>query len=306
MNSRKIIIFGGSGYIGMNLANALVEKDYDVIIISRNAPKKLGAYTFIEWDAKKIDLWAKSLEGVDSIINLVGRSVDCVKNAENCDAILRSRVDSTELIGKALKELKISPRVWIQMSTAHIYGDSLDTHCIEASTTGYGFAPYIGMRWEDAYKKSVPKETRQVIVRTSFVLGKHAGALPRLSLLVKMGLGGRVGHGEQGVSWIHEKDMSSLLIYAIEQESMQGIYLATAPNPVSNDSFMRTLRKTIGIPFGLPAFSPMVKFGATYILKSDYELGLYGRYCSSSRLKDEKFMFEFPNIEEALKEIYQG
>ena len=301
---KKIIIFGGSGFIGQNLARMLVVHDYEVHIVSRNKPKDcVGLFT--QWDAQTLGSWTELLEDAKAIVNLVGRSVDCIKTAENIDEILRSRVDSTLLIGEALKSVKVQPKTWVQMSTAHRYGDALDVTCTESSSFGYGMAPYVGKMWERAYAEVVPKEMKQVIVRTSFVLGKDGGALQRMATLTSWGLGGTLGHGKQGISWIHEDDMSALLLRAIENDNMQGVYITSAPNPVSNAKFMKKLRASLNVKIGLPAFAWMVKIGAPLLMNTDPELALYGRYCVSERLEEEGFEFAYQTLDEAFEDIFE-
>jgi NAD dependent epimerase/dehydratase family enzyme len=145
---------------------------------------------------------------------------------------------------------------------------------------------------------------RQVVLRTSFVLGRNRGALRRLAKLARWGFGGTVAHGRQGISWIHEEDMSRLFERAISNKEMHGVYVATAPNPVSNAEFMRELRRAVRAPFGLPAASFMVRMGAPLMLRSDPDLALYGRYCVSRRLKEEGFEFLFPHVGPALRDLY--
>ena len=117
------------------------------------------------------------------------------------------------------------PPVWVQMSTAHLYGDSIEIVCDEDAAFGYGLAPFVGCAWEEAYAEAVLPQMRQVILRTSFVLGRNGGALTRLARLVRWGLGGKVSHGRQGVSWIHEQDMNRLFVRAISDGDMQGAYI---------------------------------------------------------------------------------
>lgn len=147
---KKVVIFGGSGFLGLNLAKALLSNEYEVVIVSRNEPKEKGLWKFVTWDAQHLGEWTKEIDGAEAFVNLVGRTVDCVKTAENCDAILRSRVDATKLIAEALHKIKTLPKTWVQMSTAHIYGDSVEAICDESSTFGYGLAPYVGKKWEEA------------------------------------------------------------------------------------------------------------------------------------------------------------
>ncbi|MEQ8633317.1 TIGR01777 family oxidoreductase [Gimesia maris] len=302
--SNKIIIAGGSGFLGLNLAQYLTELDYEVVLLSRNEPRRQGSWRFVRWDARSVGEWCRELEGATAIVNLAGRTVDCIKTPDHCDEILRSRVEATQVFGKAVRKISSPPPVWVQMSTAHRYGDPPECVCDEDSAFGYGLAPFVAQEWEAAYSRSVLPEMRQVILRTSFVVGRNGGALSRLSKLVRWGLGGTVGSGQQGMSWIHELDMNRLFVRAITEESMQGAYIATAPQPVSNAEFMRALRKALKRPIGLPAASWMVRIGAPLLMKTDPELALYGRYCVSRRLREEEFEFSFPDLESALRDIY--
>lgn len=302
--SNKVIIAGGSGFLGLNLAQYLTELDYEVVLLSRNEPRRQGTWRFVRWDARSVGEWCRELEGAAAIVNLAGRTVDCIKTPDHCDEILRSRVEATEVLGKAVRNIQTPPPVWVQMSTAHRYGDPPECVCDEDSAFGYGLAPFVAQEWEAAYARAVLPEMRQVILRTSFVVGRNGGALSRLSKLVRWGLGGTVGSGQQGMSWIHELDMNRLFFRAITAESMQGAYIATAPEPVSNAEFMRALRKSLKMPIGLPAASWMVRIGAPLLMRTDPELALYGRYCVSRRLREEGFEFSFPDLESALQNIY--
>lgn len=300
----KIVIAGGTGFIGMNLARHLSSEGFEVVLVSRNPPKERGAWRHAAWDGRTVGDWAKELEDAAGLLNLAGRTVDCIKSPDHRDEILRSRVEATLALGAALREVKNRPAVWIQMATAHIYGDPPELVCDEDSPPGgCGLAPEVGKAWEQAYADSVPDNVRQVVFRTSFVLGRTSGAFPKMKLLARLGLGGRVASGRQGISWIHETDMTRLLTRALTDESMTGLYVATAPHPVSQATFMKTLRKASGIPFGLPATESMVRFGAHFLLRTDPELVLYGRYCVSRRLEEEGFAFQFPKIEHALADL---
>lgn len=299
------MIVGGTGFLGRSLGAFLAARDYEVVLISRTAPKISGPWSHAVWDGQTVGHWADHIDGSSGVVNLAGRSVDCRKTPDHCDEILRSRVDATLALGEAVRAVQNPPSVWVQMSTAHIYGDPPDARVTEGSEFGYGLAPFVGRSWEAAFDRAAPPHIRKVVLRTSFVLGNREGALRRLEKVARLGLGGKVGHGRQGISWIHEVDMNRLFLRALTDEAMSGIYIATAPQPVSNAEFMSALRKALGVPIGLPAAAWMVKFAAP-VLRTDPELALYGRYCTSRRLAEEGFEFRYPEIGGALSALYRA
>ena len=274
-----------------------------MVIVSRNQPKSEGQWRFVKWDAETLGDWIACLEGAYGIVNVVGKTVDCVKTPANCDLILRSRVLSVQLIGQALKQLKVLPKVWIQMSTAHIYGDPPSIVCDEDSHIGYGLAPFVGKAWEDSFWKCLPQSVRPVIFRTSFVIGNSGGAFKKLKWLTRLGLGGKVWHGHQGFSWLHIDDMDALFLHALKNQNMTGVFVASAPNPVSNKHFMKTLRRSIRMPLGLPATKWMIQLGCRWLLNTDPDIVLYGRYVKSSRLTQLGFDFKFPTLDKAINHL---
>jgi uncharacterized protein len=306
-NRGRIVIAGGSGFLGLSLAEHLTNTGWSVVILSRRPPRRDGPWSHVAWDARTGGEWATVLEDAHGLVNLVGRSVDCIKTPDHIDEILRSRTEATRALGRAVRSAKTPPRVWVQMSTAHIYGDPPSVTCTEDSPFGYGLAPFVGQAWEHEFQQQLLPTQRGVVFRTSFVVGRDrgagGGALARLRMLVRCGLGGTVGTGTQGMSWIHEADLNRLFERSLTNDNMQGAYIASSPNPVSQREFMRTLRRIIGMPIGLPAFSWMVRFGAPLLMRTDPELALYGRYVVSKRLREERFEFQFPHLENALRDL---
>lgn len=307
ISGKRIVIAGGSGFLGLSLATFFTAKGATVVLLSRSEPKQSGDWRYCRWDGRSVGDWCKEIDGADAVINLAGRSVNCIKTPDHQDEILRSRVEATRVIGAAMGLAKRPPSVWVQMSTAHIYGDPPSTMCDEYSAEGVGFAPTIGRAWEAAFSESLLPNQRGVVMRTSFVLGRDrgagGGALEMLRFLTRLGLGGKVGRGTQGMSWIHEEDLCRLFEIAITDESMSGSYIVSSPYPVSQDEFMRTLRQTMGVPFGLPAFEWMVRIGAPLFFRTDPELVLYGRYVQSRRLAERGFEFLHPRLDSALKDL---
>ena len=305
--SGPIVIAGGSGFLGVSLAKHLAALGRSVVILSRTPPKPNGPWRHVSWDARTLGEWRRELDGAVGLVNLVGRSVDCIKTPDHQDEILRSRVEATRVLGQAVRTVDNPPPVWVQMSTAHIYGDPPEVICHEDSPYGYGLAPFVARAWEEEFRLSVLPTQRSVIMRTSFVIGRDrgagGGALARLGMLARFGLGGTVGSGTQGMSWIHETDINRLFERALTEPSMNGPYIASSPNPVSQRDFMRELRRAVGMPIGLRTYSWMVRIGAPLLMWTDPELALFGRYVVSKRLQDERFEFQFPQLREALNNL---
>ena len=306
----RIVIAGGSGFLGISLAAHLTAAGHQVVVLSRRRPA--APFAHVAWDARTLGDWASCLDGAAGLVNLVGRTVDCIKTPDHCDEILRSRVEATLVLGQACHRALRPPPVWAQMSTAHIYGDPPEVHCDESSPFGYGLAPIVGKAWEEAHAAAVLPSQRSVILRTSFVIGRAnaggSGALGTLGMLARLGLGGTVGHGRQGMSWLHELDMNRLFERALTNPSMQGPYITSSPTPVPQRLFMRTLRRHAGglgrLGIGLPAFAWMVRIGAPLLLRTDPELALYGRFLTPRRLLDEGFNFSFPTLDAALTDLH--
>ncbi len=155
MSESSIVIAGGSGFLGISLATYLAAAGRNVVILSRGVPKVTGPWQHVEWDARTLGNWSQVLDGAGGLVNLAGRSVDCTKTPAHCDEILRSRVEATRVLGQALRTIENPPPVWVQMSTAHIYGDPPEVVCTEDSAFGYGLAPTVGRAWEHEFTLQV-------------------------------------------------------------------------------------------------------------------------------------------------------
>lgn len=309
IKGKRILIAGGSGFLGLSMASQFGRDGADVTILSRSIPKVTGAWKQIVWDGRTLGDWVAALDGIDAVINLAGRTVNCTKTPDHQDEILRSRVDSTRILGESMRLVSSPPPVWIQMSTAHLYGDPPTVVCTEDSAEGIGLAPTVARAWEAAFDQGKLPTQRGVVMRTSFVIGQDrgggGGALATLGLITRLGLGGKVGKGTQGMSWIHENDLNAIFARAIVDESMSGPYIVSSPNPVSQANFMKALRSVIKMPIGLPAFEWMVRVGAPLLMKTDPELVLYGRYVMPKRLMDAGYEFQFSELEPALRQLHE-
>jgi len=300
----KIVIAGGSGFLGQSLIDDMLPRASEIIVLTRGTDRVDGRVRYVHWDAKTPGAWSQQMDGATAVINLVGRTVDCRKTPANKKVILESRVDSVNALAAAWKLVANPPRVWVQSATAHIYGDTGDEILDESSPIGTGFAPTVGAAWEAALASHDLPGVRKVVLRISFVLGKNGGALRTLARLARLGLGGTVGTGRQYMSWIHVADLNAIILRAIEDNSMNGFYVVTAPSPVTNADFMRALRKAVHRPWSPPVPAVCVRLGAR-LMNTDPELALFGRRLVPTRLTREGFNFRFRDLTAALNELLQ-
>lgn len=299
----RIILAGGTGFLGAGLVPALVAGGYDVLVLTRGQGREPGGgVRHITWDAGTVGPWAAELDGAAAVVNLVGRSVDCRKTEANLRLIRESRVESVRALAAACARCSRPPAAWVQAATAHIYGDTADEIFDESSPIGRGFAPEVGSAWERALAEADLPGCRRVVLRISFVLGPGGGAMRTLSRVTRWFLGGTIGSGRQYLSWVHQADMNAIFLRAVTRPDMSGVYVATAPNPVTNREFMRQLRSAFRRPWSPPVPAPVVRLGS-WLMRTDPELALLGRRCVPTRLLAEGFAFRFPTLPEALGDL---
>ena len=307
----KIIIPGGSGYVGTVLARALHANGHEVVVLSRT--KRNAPWRTIEWDGETLGKWTDEFEAADAIINLAGQSVNCRYTAANRRIITESRLKSTRIVGEAIARAWTPPRVWLQASTATIYAHRYDAPNDEATGIIGGAEPNapetwrfsidVATSWERALKDSPTPNTRRVAMRTAIVMHPDSGSpFDMLLRLVRFGLGGQAGDGRQWMSWIHESDFVRAVTWLIEQEELVGPVNIAAPNPLTNADFMRALRAAWGVPFGLPASEWMLELGAC-VLQSETELILKSRRVVPAKLLRSGFSFEFPDWPAAARDL---
>jgi len=296
---KKIIIAGGSGFLGQVLENYFSLKGYQVKILTRNPKKNNHIY----WDAKSIGNWISELENSEALINLTGKSVDCRYTEQNKKLIYDSRIESTKIIGEAINLCKNPPKVWLNSSTATIYKHSLDREMTEENgQTGDDFSMNIAKSWEKAFYEIDNPKTRKIVLRTSIVLGKKGGAMLPLKNLTTFGLGGKQGLGNQKVSWIHETDFARAIEFMLTNSTFKGVFNLSVPNPTNNTTLMKILRQEMNIPFGLPHPKWILEIGAK-IIGTETELVLKSRNVIPQRLLTEGFHFKYPTIEKAIENL---
>ena len=307
--SRRIVLAGGGGFLGQLLASYFQPRGWESIVLARR-PSAKAAFKEIAWDGRTIGDWAQSLEGAEAVINLAGRSVNCRYNADNRRAIMESRVDSTRVLGEAIARCTTPPRTWLNSSTATIYKhtfgpphDEASTDFATAAEAKDEFSVSVARAWEGAFDEASTPRTRKVALRTTLVFGISAGGVFQiLRRLARFGLGGRMGSGGQFVSWIHEEDFCHAVEWALEHPELVGPVNMAAPHPLTNSQMMQTFRRVCGIPLGLPATERMLEIGA-FVMRTETELLLKSRRVIPGKLLAGGFQFQFPNLEEALRDL---
>jgi uncharacterized protein (TIGR01777 family) len=323
MKPDKIILAGGSGFLGGELAKHFSALGWEVIILTRLPKSRIDGVREVAWDTKSIGAWANELEGATAVVNLTGRSVDCRYTAKNRREIMDSRVNSTRVVGEAIAKCKTPPRVWLNSSTAtvyqHTFGKPHDESSREmdsATDAKDAFSVEVAQAWERAlFETRLPltpalapsdearELTRRVALRTSMVLGLGRNSVfPVLRRLTKLGLGGRQGSGKQFVSWIHVEDFCRAVEWIIAHDELTGPINQCAPNPLPNAEMMKVFREVGKVPIGLPATEWMLEIGA-FFLRTETELIFKSRRVISARLPASGFQFQFPTFPAAIADL---
>lgn len=303
---KRLIIAGGSGYLGSCLAEYFQTRAEEIILLTRHPKPAQGNIQFIAWDAQHLGDWQKYFCGADAVINLTGRSVNCRYTPENKREIIDSRVHSTKVVGEAIAACETSPPVWLNASSATIYPPSFDEDRSEDSPLDFsGFCEEVCQIWEEALDKIAVPGTRKVALRTTFVLGPPpCPSFIAFRDLAKKGLGGSMAGGKHFVSWLHETDFCRAVEWIIDHRDLSGPVNLTAPHPVTNAEFMREIRRALHIPFGLPSFRWMLEIGAL-VMGTETELILKSRKVVPKKLLDSGFTFDFPTWSEAVSSIIE-
>lgn len=307
----KIILPGGSGQVGHILARTFQRDGHEVIVLSRHP--RPAPWKIVAWDGVTLGLWTKEIDGAEVVINLAGRSVNCRYGTKNRHEILRSRIDSTRAVGRAIAAAPRPPRVWLQAGTATIYAHRHDAPNDEITGALGGSEPNVpetwrfsievARAWEQALRESTTPQTRQVILRSAMIMSpEEGGVFSTLLGLVRAGLGGRAGDGRQYVSWIHTDDFVRAVYWLIEREDLRGPINLAAPHPLPNAAFMRALRQAAGTCGGWPAARWMLEIGAR-LMRTETELILKSRRVVPTRLVASGFEFRFPEWPDAARDL---
>jgi NAD dependent epimerase/dehydratase family enzyme len=318
--ARRAVVAGAGGFIGRALAADLRGRGYDVALVGRSGPDA-------RWSDGPEGL-ARLVDGADLLVNLAGKNVGCRYTDANRDEILRSRVATTRALREAVTAARRPPRLWLNASTATIYRYALDGPQTEDDgELGTGFSVDVARAWEREFFTGDLPGTRRVALRMAIVLGGPASDL--LARVARLGAGGpqldgrwpqhrryrgigehptggpapvHRSEGRQRFSWIHVDDVLRAVRFLDEHEDLDGPVNLAAPHPVDNRTLMRELRRTVGMPVGLPAPRWLLE-PALWVLRNESELLLKSRWVLPGRLQEAGFAFRWPDLAPALDDV---
>lgn len=294
----KIVVAGGSGFLGEPLVKRLVARGDDVAVLSRN-PAKVEAGRGLQWDGKSQGGWSAEAAAADVVINLAGENLGEGRwTEERKKRFVSSRLDATAALIAAIQREPSRKRTFINASAIGYYGNRGDETLDESSPRGTGFLAELVERWETAARAAEPFVARLVLLRFGIVLAADGGALAKMLLPFKLGVGGPMGDGRQWMSWIDRDDVIRFVLWAIDNDSAREIYNVTAPEPVRNRDFARALGRALH----RPAFMPTPAFGLRLAFGREMadEVLLAGQRVLPARALGT-FTFEHPSLDESLE-----
>jgi uncharacterized protein (TIGR01777 family) len=296
----KVVIAGGTGSLGRRLADDLARRGDDVVVLTRSRRDGVP-HRQVEWDGRTVGPWAAELAGA-VVVNLAGALVDRRPTPRNVELLRRSRVEPTRALVEAATQCDVQPVSWLQMSTLAIYGDAGQGVVDERHPPADGppQMPGVARPWEEAAAGA--PAGRLVVMRTGLVMDAGTPVFDRLARLTEFGLGGRIGAGDQWVSWVHVDDFLRAVRFIIDTATIDGVVHVTAPNPIRNRDMMATLRTRLRRPWSPPTPTPLVHVGA-FLLRTDPALALTGRRCVPKRLVEAGFRFEHPSFPDAVADL---
>ena len=314
MKNKKIILAGGTGFMGQEMTKYF-GKENEIIILTRQVNGKTNHndynslsiedvknIRYVKWDGKNSGEWINELIDADLVINLAGKSVNCRYNQKNKNEIFDSRTDAVKAIGEAINKCTRPPSLWINASSATIYRHAIDRP--QDEYTGEfqdDFSVQVCKRWEKTFYDQHTPQTRKVALRMAITLGPGGILIPYFNLL-KFGLGGKQASGKQMYSWVHIEDTCRMIEWIYDHKEISGTYNSSSPNPVTNEEFMRIFRKVTGHMIGLPTYKWMLQIGAP-LIGTELELVLKSRWVLPTRILETGFQFKHPLLEEALSDI---
>ncbi|MGB3693746.1 MAG: TIGR01777 family oxidoreductase [Spirulinaceae cyanobacterium] len=306
----KIAITGATGFVGKLLVEKLYQQGQEILVFTRKIeraqqvfpPSTFPKLEIVSYTPTQSGTWQNKLSGCSAIVNLAGEPIANARwTKEEKQRILDSRELGTREIVEGIKKAEIKPQVLINSSAIGYYGSSETKTFVESSPSGNDFLAQVCQAWEAEAQKVRGVGVRLVVIRTGIVLG-DGGALAKMIPPFKMFAGGPLGSGRQWFSWIHREDLVNLIIAAIKQPEIEGIYNGTAPNPVRMNEFCQTL----GEVMNRPSWLPVPDFALELLLGEGAQVVLEGQQVLPKRTQSSSFEYKYPDLKPALTDIVNG
>ena len=300
---KKILVTGGTGFIGRKVCDTLQNKEYDVNVVSRNPEKaksKLGQLGEIYgWNPETEQLPTEAISDANAVIHLAGETISGRWNNEKKRRIRDSRVLSTRNLVESCANVESKPNVLICASAIGLYGDSGDNSFTEETPPGTDYLAKVCKEWEAEAYKATELGIRVVTVRIGLVLGLGGGMLQQVLTPFRIGIGGKLGSGQQWMSWIHVDDVVGIISYALENDSINGALNATAPVPVRNIEFT----KALGSVLRKPTILPVPSFGLKLMMGEFADFVLLSQKVLPKKTEATGYEFQFKTIDSALSDL---
>jgi uncharacterized protein (TIGR01777 family) len=299
----KVVLAGGTGFLGGSIASALVSKGHEAVALTRGPDAPGSPARRVHWDAdgSASGTWVREIEGAQAVVNLTGAGMaDRRWTTRRKQELRDSRVLPTRSLVSAIRMAAARPSVFVQGSAVGYYGMSADVTFDESFPPGDDFLGQLAVAWEAEAHPVTALGCRLVFIRSGVVLARDAGALPQLRRPFLFFVGGRIASGEQAFSWIHVDDWAALVVWAIENPTLHGVVNATSPEPVTNAEFARALGKAVHRPswFPVPAFVLRLLFG-----QMADEMLIHGQRVVPKRALEHGFVFRHPEVNGALQQL---
>ena len=293
----KVLIAGGSGFLGTALVNSLRRDGHEAIILTRRAPKRPDQ---IQWDGRTTTGWGQIVNEVDAVVHLTGIGLEHGPwTQRQKQKFMDSRILPGLALVSAIQNASRRPMIFLQASGINHYGLRGEGVADESTPPTDDFLAQLTVQWEDATQPIEELGVRRVITRNAVVLARHGGLFPLMALPARLFFGGRFGDGRQAMPWIHLRDQTRAIRLLLENENARGAYNLISPVPASNDDFMRAIARALRRPywFHIPAFLLRMGMGEMSVLLTE------GRYSQPKRLIELGFQFEFERLEDAMKDL---
>jgi len=298
----KVLIAGGTGFMGRHLIKSLIADNHQVWVLSRNPNKMIADVQIVAWDGITTDGWGHLVNEMDAVVNLCGLSTSNWPWTERKKERFRaSRVQPGLALASAIREASQRPGVFIQISGINHYGLRGEGIADESTPPADDYLAQLTVAWEDATKSVEEVGVRRVVCRTAVVLARDAILLWLMALPVRLFVGGRFGSGKQAMPWIHIDDQIGAIRFLMENPVAKGPFNLIAPQTTSNAEFMRTLAKVLQRPywFHILAFLLRLALGEMSVMVTE------GRYSKPERLFEMGYNMQYSKLEEALRDIFK-